>query len=517
MGAIATLLTHRLEQRSTSANPAQWLIDWVTGGAESAAGVHVSHDSALKFTPFWAAVRIISGTIGCLPFKVYRHLDAGGKREDPTHPAYRLLHDAPNEYMSALDFKETRQAHVLCYGNGYAEIQRDGGGRPVALWPLLPDKVTRRLGADGTPYYEVRLGSTGESALLPEENVLHVKGLGYDGYTGYDVVTYHKEALGYGIGVKEYAARFYGNGANPGGYLEHPSVLGEKAHKNLQESMEKKYGGLSNSHRLMILEEGLKFHETMIDPQRAQALETQKWSVDDCSRIFQIPPHKLASMEFSKYNNVEQLELDFVCTTLLYWFCKWEQETNRKLFLPRERGVLFSEILADGLLRGNTEARAQFYASGRQWGWLSINDIHRKENMNPIGPKGDVYLNPLNMVPVGTPLPKVDQKSSIREAHRQLLAGQWRRIITKQVKALEKPVKSEWWSGHRDYAYTVLADAVTAYGSVVGAAPETIKAILSRTVQRWIQPAITLDSDEALYLADDLIRAVGGTYADSEA
>src|SRR4030042_908449 len=160
----------------TSQNPAKWLIDCIVG-PQSSSGVAVNAASALKYAPFWAAVRIISGTLAALPFKVYRHLDAGGKEAKPKHRVYRLLHDTPNEYMSALKFIETRQAHVLCYGNGYAEIQRDGAGRPIALWPLLPDKTTRKLREDGTPYYEVRVtlpsGAT-ETVNLPYEDALHL-------------------------------------------------------------------------------------------------------------------------------------------------------------------------------------------------------------------------------------------------------------------------------------------------------------------------------------------------------
>jgi HK97 family phage portal protein len=501
------------QRRSGTANPEPWFVDWAQGRSTST-GVRVNATTALKYTPFWAAVRIISGTLGSLPFKVFLRDEDGGRREAATHPVYQLLHDAPNDYMDAVTFRETRQAHVLCYGNGYAEIQRDGGGRPIALWPLLPNKTQRKITESGVSYYEVKVGDTGqETVILPDEDVLHIKGLGFDGFAGYDVVSYHKEAIAYGVGVKEYGARFFGNGAAPGGVLEHPNAIGEKALKHLKDSWGKEHQGLSQAHRLQILEEGMKWHETSVDPARAQALEVQKWTVDDCSRIFQIPPHKLGSMEFSKYNNVEQLQIDFVCTTLMYWFCKWEQEINRKLFLSRERGKLFAEILADGLLRGNVEARAHYYATGRQWGFLSINDIHRKENMNPIGPEGDIYLDPLNMVPAGTPIrPRNSDgvSNAIRQAHRELLASQWRRVLVKQQNAQSKGVPDDWWTGHREYAGTVLGDAARAYGSLLGLDARAVNAILALALQRWNQPGIIIDPDKAGCLADDLMAALGG-------
>lgn len=504
-------------KRSNLSNPAQWFVDWATGGAESSTGVHVSHVNALKYAPFWAAVRIISGTLGMLPFKVYKRLpDEGGKIERGDHRVYALIHDAPNEYMDALTFKESRQAHVLCYGNAYAEIQRNGGGRPVALWPLLPDRTTRKITKDGMPYYEVRL-KAGDTVTLPDDNVLHVKGLGFDGYTGYDVVTYHKEAIGYGIAVKEYGARFFGNGANPGGVLEHPTTLSDKAKAFLQKSWNDAHQGLSMSHRLQILEEGMKWHETGVDPQKAQALEVQKWTVDDCSRIFQIPPHKLGSMEFSKYNNVEQLNIDFVCTTMLYWFVKWEQEVNRKLFLPSEQGRWFAEIAADGLLRGNTADRAALYASGRQWGWLSINDIHRKENMNPIGPAGDSYLDPLNMVPAGTPPQaklspkepvkepaKDPEENAVRAAHRELLVSQWRRIITKQ--------KNSGGQATQEFARMILLEPAAAYGSLRGIDKDLVSQRLDHVIERWLRPTTPVYPEDPTKMADDLMQEIGGNH-----
>jgi HK97 family phage portal protein len=205
----------RKERRSGTANPAQWLIDWVTGGSATSSGANVNENSALKYTPFWAAVRVISGTIAALPFKVYKNVKAG-KEKVPSHTVQRLLNVRPNAYIDSITFKEVLQNHVLTYGNGFAEIQRDGAGRPVALWPLLPDRTERKLDDNKIPYFEIR-PQVGPVVNLPEYNVLHIKGLGFDGYTGYGVVAYHKEAIGYGVAVKEYGARFFGNEASPGG------------------------------------------------------------------------------------------------------------------------------------------------------------------------------------------------------------------------------------------------------------------------------------------------------------
>jgi len=529
MGQIANMIESWATRspgssRTSLAHPAQWLVDYFNGGT-SAAGVNVSQKTALKYTPFWAAVRIIAGTVGALPFKVYSRT-ASGKQPEPMHPVYALLHDRPNPYMDAVTFQETRQAHVLTHGNGYAEIQRDGAGRPIALWPLLPDRTSRQLTDAGQPYYEVRT-SPGQTVTIPDENVLHIKGLGFDGYSGYDVVSYHKDAIGYGVAVKEYGARFFSNDGNPGGILEHPNKLSAPAKQYLKKSWAANHSGLSNAHRMQILEEGMKWNQIGVDPAKAQALEVQKWTVDDCARIFQIPPHKLGSMEFSKFNNVEQLQIDFVCTTMLYWFAKWEQECNYKLFGQKERGRLFCEILVDGLLRGNVEARTKFYMAGRQWGYLSINDIRAKENMNAIGPAGDVYLDPLNMKPAGAPWPDEptepdpdagaappaddEDDDAVRAAIRALLTEQWGRILRKTTKANHKGTTGDDWTRHRRFARDILLDTARAWAAVikVPAAEQRLARVLDSTLLVGAQLAET-DADRLAGALMDAIESGGG-------
>lgn len=529
MTTIRERLAGWIQKRFSLKTPPQWFVDYF-GCGESSAGVHVGHQSALHYTPFWASVRIISGTLAALPFKVYERLDDGGKRPQPMHKVYALVHERPNEYMDWVTFCETRMAHVLCYGNGYAEIQRDGAGRPVALWPLLPNRTSRQVGDDGVPYYEVRT-ETGESIPLRDENVLHIKGLGFDGYTGYDVISYHKDAIGYGIAVKEYGARFYQNDANPGGVLECPTAMSDKAFDRLKTSWNEKHTGLSNAHRMQILEEGTKWTKIGVEPDKAQAIEAQKFTVDDCARIFQIPPHKIGSMEYSKYNNVEQLQIDFVCTTMLYWFRKWEQEINYKLFMPSERGRMFCEILADAALRGNTEARTAFYAAGRQWGYLSINDIRAKENLNPIGPAGDIYLDPLNMAPAGSLLPPKtlepgsspakrdddpdEPDDTVGKAYRDLLASQCRRIVTKQSGQMRnsRGVTDAWWDKHLQWARALLTECVAAYAETCQVDQERQQSVLDGILSDWFCQGVSLRDGDAEAIADDIIERIGGHHA----
>lgn len=500
MGAIANILADRIAKRSGTSTPSQWLVDWVSGGGSTSSGINVTEESALKYTPFWAAVRIISGTVGALPFQTFRKVPEG-KEKATEIPAYRLLHDRPNEYMDAVTFLETRQAHVLTYGNGYAEIQRDGAGRPVALWPLLPDATDRKITDSGILYYEVRLPD-GSTAQLPDYNVLHIKGLGFDGYTGYNVVQYQKEAIGYGQAVKGYGSTFFSGGAHPGGVLEHPQPLSQTAKDNIVKAWEKRHGGgLSNKHRLQVLEEGMKWTKTGVDPMQAQALEVQKYNVDDCARIFNIPPHKLASMEHATFSNIEEQNIDFIACTMLYWFRKWEQECDYKLIMPSQHGTYYTQILVDALLRGNTQVRHAAYASGRQQGYYSINDIRRMENLNNIGPDGDIYLDPMNMKPAGSIDEPDDGSDDLRNALRKMIEAQFKRCIPKHN------------SGKLDYQWAekILIDSVRAYAAAVNIMTEKrVQAALTESLIDVACPGKTLNETDAQLFSCRVIKLLGG-------
>lgn len=482
-------------------------MDYFGGGAASS-GVKVSNQSALKYTPFWAGVRVITGILSALPFITYRRTD-GGKERAPDNPVYALLRTRPNPYMSAQDFTESRQAHALCYGNGYAEIQRDGAGRPVALWPLLPNKTVRKIDDSGVPFYEVTVDS-GEKIPLADYNVLHIKGLGFDGYTGYNVVQYQKEAIGYGVAVKQYGSRFFSQDASPAGTLECPVALSDKAFKRMNNDWIAKHTGLEQKHRMQILEEGTKWNQTGVDPKQAQALEVQKYTVDDAARILLVPPHKLASMASTSFKNIEEQNIDFYSSTMLYWFGKWEQEVNFKLFSPNQQKTFFAEILVAALLRGSLEAQAKLFASGRQNGYLSINDIHRMLNMNGIGPDGDVYLDPLNMAPAGSRSVDSlddddddDDDDDVRQAIRSMIAGQFRRVITKQTRDGFRPQQGEW-------ARTILTEPVRAYTLSTKQSETRAQAVLNQTITEFITETKPLNDSHADQFADRVIKLLGG-------
>lgn len=386
----------RKEDRSLTA-PEKWFIDFWSGGT-AASGVHVDEETSLRYSAVFAAVRILAESVAALPLFVYRRLPRG-KEKAVDHPLYNLLHLQPNPEITSFTFREVMMAHLSLWGNAYTEIERDGGGRVKALWPLPPNRVFPERDPVTTKIrYRVSLPDR-NVVFLPSENVLHVVGLSLNGLVGVSPIRMAREAIGLGLAAEEYGARFFANDASPGGVLEYPGRLSQEAVERIRKTWEMMFSGLSKKHRIALLEEGMKFHQISIPPEDAQFLQTRKFQVTEIARIFRIPPHMLADLDRATFSNIEHQSIEFVVHTLTPWLVRIEQAINTKLFTPSEKDVFFAEFQVNGLLRGDIKSRFDAYAVGRQWGWLSVNDIRELENMNPVD-GGDVYLMPLNMVPV---------------------------------------------------------------------------------------------------------------------
>lgn len=362
------------------------------GGTSS--GKSVNERTAMQTTAVYACVRILSETIASLPLHIYRYTDSG-KEKAIKHQLYYLLHDEPNPEMTSFVFRETLMSHLLLWGNAYAQIVRDGRGNVLSLYPLLPDRMTVDRTSNGELFYEYRK-DTG-TVILRKEEVLHIPGLGFDGLVGYSPIAMSKNAIGMAIATEEYGAKFFANGANPGGVLEHPGVV--KDPKRVRDSWNAVYQGSTNAHRVAVLEEGMKFQSIGIPPEQAQFLETRKFQINEIARIFRIPPHMVGDLEKSSFSNIEQQSLEFVKYTLDPWVARWEQSIQRALLSTSEKKEFFVKFNVDGLLRGDYQSRMSGYAVGRQNGWLSSNDIRELENMNRIPEElgGDLYLVNGNM------------------------------------------------------------------------------------------------------------------------
>ena len=360
----------------------------------SSSGKSVNEKTALQTTAVYACVRILAETIASLPLHTYRY-STGGKEKAMNHPLYYLLHSEPNPEMTSFVFRETLMGHLLLWGNAYAQIIRDGRGRVLGLYPLLPSKMLVNRTDQGILFYQYE--KDGRTYFLPDTDVLHIPGLGFDGLVGYSPVAMAKNAIGMAIATEEYGAKFFANGASPGGVLEHPGVVKDPG--KIRESWNAVYQGSGNAHRVAVLEEGMKFQPIGIPPEQAQFLETRKYQLNEIARIFRIPPHMIGDLEKSSFSNIEQQSLEFVMYTLDPWVIRWEQAISRALFSGGEKRQYFVKFNVDGLLRGDYQSRMNGYAVGRQNGWLSANDIRELENLNRIPPElgGDLYLINGNM------------------------------------------------------------------------------------------------------------------------
>lgn len=362
-------------------------------------GKPVNERTAMQTTAVYACVRILAEAVASLPLHVYEYQDDGGKKLVHDHPLYYLLHDEPNPEMTSFVFRETLMSHLLIWGNAYAQIIRDGAGRVLGLYPLLPDKMDVQRDDRGNIYY-VYSRNSDENPMFKEygdirlkaEDVLHIPGLGFDGLIGYSPIAMAKNAVGMTLACEEYGASFFTNGANPGGVLEHPGVL--KDPSKVRESWNSVYRGVNNAHKIAVLEEGMKYQQIGIPPEEAQFLETRKFQINEIARLYRIPPHMVGDLDKSSFSNIEQQSLEFVKYTLDPWVIRWEQSLQRSLLLPGEKGKYFIKLNVDGLLRGDYQSRMNGYAVGRQNGWFSANDIREMENMNPIPDEqgGNLYL-----------------------------------------------------------------------------------------------------------------------------
>lgn len=398
MGLFSGLFRSRDAPKNSTAGSAY---RFSLGGSTS--GKLVNERSAMQMTAVYSCVRILSEAVAALPLHLYRYSADGSKEKAVDNPLYFLLHDEPNPEMTSFVFRETLMTHLLLWGNAYSQVIRNGKGEVVALYPLMPNRMTVDRDDKGQLYYEYQTSSdeakttkAGTVRLKPTD-VLHIPGLGFDGLVGYSPIAMAKNAIGMAIACEEFGAKFFANGATPGGILEHPGTLKDPA--AVRESWNSAFGGSGNAGKVAVLEEGMKYTPISISPNEAQFLETRKFQINEIARIFRVPPHMVGDLEKSSFSNIEQQSLEFVKYTLDPWVSRWEQAMVRSLLTAEEKKKYFIKFNVDGLLRGDYQSRMNGYATARQNGWMSANDIRELENLDRIPSKdgGDLYLINGNM------------------------------------------------------------------------------------------------------------------------
>lgn len=356
MGNLSALFHSRDKPQNRTAGSSY---TFFMGG--STAGKAVNERSAMQMTAVYSCVRILSEAIAGLPLHLYIYTEDGNKVKAVEHPLYQILHDEPNPEMSSFVFRETLMTHLLLWGNAYAQIIRNGKGEVIGLYPLMPNKMTVDRDTSGKLYYsyqrsnEEAIQSKDSKVILKPSDVLHIPGLGFDGLVGYSPIAMAKNAIGMAIACEEYGAKFFSNGAAPGGVLEHPGTI--KDPQRIRDSWQSTFGGSGNANKIAVLEEGMKFTPIGIAPEQAQFLETRKFQIDEIARIFRVPPHMVGDLDKSSFSNIEQQSLEFVKYTLDPWVVRWEQSIARSLLTPEEKKTYFAKFNLDGLLRGDYQSR----------------------------------------------------------------------------------------------------------------------------------------------------------------
>ena len=435
-----------LKKRFSASRPANY---WpVTSLGTTSSGERVSHSSSMRISAVFACIRILSETNGSLPLKIYRRLSDGGKEVAYDHPLYSILHDSPNDWQTAFDWREMMQGHLSLRGNAFSEIVRKNY-EIDSLIPIHPDRVVVERLADGTLRYRVKREDTGSERIILQDSMFHLRGLSSDGIIGLSPIATCAQTLGISLASDKFGGSFFGNGITLGAVLEHPEALSDTAKKNIKRSMSEEYGGSGNANGLLILEEGMKWQQMGVNPDEAQFLETRKFQVSEVARIFNVPPHMIKDLEKATFSNIEQQSLEFVIYTMRPWLTKWEQTIDMTLLQSPE---YFAEFSIDALLRGDTKTRFEAYSMAINSGWMSRNEVRELENMNRV-PGLDGYLIPLNMAEEG--------RDTIMNDVAVRLANAEYREVSRHGK------KTEWISSfiekHQVYAVGVLTPVSEAF------------------------------------------------------
>lgn len=380
----------------------------------SSTGREVTISDSMRIAAVYACIRVIAETLGSVPFVTYKRLPADlGKEIDPSYHLYDILHERPNPEQIAMEFRETLTASALTHGDGFAEIVYDGSGRVRELWPLLAGsmEVFRDPSTKAIKYLYTL--DSGEKRALRWEQVFHLRNFGGDSLRGYSTIRLFREALALALATEEYGGRFFNNNSRPSGVLESPRAMSTKALERLRDSWEKAHKGLENSHRTAILEGGVTWKPMAMSNNDAQFILARKFQIAEIARIYRVPLHMIGELDKATFSNIEHQGIEFTTHTVRPWATRWEQTTRRDLY-DRQPGARthFSEHNLEGLLRGATKERYDAYHQALTDGWQSVNEVRRRENLNPV-PGGDDLRTPLNMAPINEESPAEPEPDAV--------------------------------------------------------------------------------------------------------
>ncbi|MAK37514.1 MAG: phage portal protein [Flavobacteriaceae bacterium] len=360
----------------------------------STSGAVVNKKTAMGFTPVFCAVKLLSESISQIPLEVCERLSDGDIIKRLDHPLSRILTQNPNHYQTKIAFFSKVIVDLCLDGNSYVYIERNGAGVPQDLYCMKAENIDIKFIEDEL-YYTDRETKKSYSS----DEVLHFKTMSTDGYKGVSPLTQCKQAIGWGIAVETYGNTFFSNGAKLSGVLSTDRQMSELAIERLKRSFQEQYASLNDANKTLVLEEGLKFQQVSISNEQAQFLSSRDMAIQEVARVYNIPPHMLKDLSKSSFNNIEQQSTEFVRYSVMPYLTMMEQEMNLKLFKESEKGKLFTNFNANGLLRGSANDRANYYEKMVKIGAMTINEVRERENMNKAETGDELYM-PANMTPV---------------------------------------------------------------------------------------------------------------------
>jgi HK97 family phage portal protein len=377
----------------------------VFGGAESRSGIQVDENVALTFSAVYACVRILSETLASLPLNIYKQ-SGSSKSIDPEHPLQRLLHDEPCEMYTSFDWRQLMMASVLLWGNGYSKIIRDKKYRPMWLDFIHPSIVEpfQVIRNDKTKTLRYKIKTLGKEEFIEAADMVHFKGISFDGIKGKSPIEISQDSIGLGLAAERFGSEFFANGASFNGLLSTDQAIKKDQLDLVADSWKKRYTGEGNRWKTPVLPFGFKYNMVGIPPEQAQYIASRKFQIEEVSRIYGVPLHLINDLDRASFNNIEHQGIAFVTYTMRQWCVRLEQELNRKLLREDEKGTYYTRFNLEGLLRGDSAARAAFYNTTVTLGVLTRNEVRELEDRNPL--EGlDEPLTPLNLKDPVTPDP----------------------------------------------------------------------------------------------------------------
>lgn len=401
------------------------------GTGTSTAGVRINENTMLRCSAVLACVKVLSETIAALPYPVYRRLPGDrGKERYPNHPLYDLLQYRPNDEQTAFEYRQLKVVMTALYGNWFARILPGARGAVDRLQPLHPDRVVVERLPTGRLRYRYR-DPEGPEVVLTQDQVQHVRGLSLDGVMGVDTMDIARDVVGLALGAEAYAARLFANDARPRGILTTEGKMDADMAKALEQSWQNAYGPGGNQHATALLYGGMKYQPVSSNPEQVQMVDARTAQALEVARVFRMQPHKIGILDRATFSNIEQQSIEFVVDTVMPWLIRFEQADMRDLITAPQQ--YFVEHVVEGLLRGDSKARSEFYQSAIQNGWMTRNEVRRLENLNPLSGL-DAPLEPQNMAPAGSKPPQ--GRNNGRAQLRRLVEAAAERVVRKEVNAM---------------------------------------------------------------------------------